>query len=1368
MINKPLFKLHILSLSITLITMQMAAAGVVRDDVDYQLFRDFAENKGRFTVGAINLPIYDLKGNYLGTALREGIPMPDLSSADANSGILAALHAQYVVSVQHNDEHHDAHFGGSNRHPDGHRFTYYITGRNNYPIGLNGLNKDYHFPRLHKLITEIVPSKEVDEEQNTKNYMNSERYASFVRLGSGTQQKRNQESDKDTDVHGAYVYLTGGTPVEIQGTNRGNDWFDANSNVFGNKYSPLVVYGIPGDSGSSIWTFDRQNNEWRHFGVLNFNNSNRRANTGTISRPQWHKSVIAEDNVIFTNSHSAIIYWTIGNQENTSTLSNEEQSVTVNLFDKNLKDGNDSTGYNYQRPTYDHGKTVRFTGQAGKLNLRQNINQGAGALYFDTDFTVISANDSVTWQGAGISVAKDKTVHWKVKNPKNDRLSKIGEGTLIVDGNGSNQGEISVGDGEVILAQTNGYAFNQLGIVSGRPTVRLDADNQINPNNIYFGFRGGRLDVNGHNLNFQRIQNTDDGARIVNHNPNTASTIIITGTPLATVDNLRIADRVVPNQDLYHWKKTTNLSNGRQYDYFLPTNGRTSNHPEYTTNQTSNAHWEYLGDDPEVAKRIAAERKNQRPDLIAYDGYFGESDTSKHNGELNVTFNPDNPKSQLLLSGGTQLNGNLTSNGGTLLLSGRPTPHSYDFLKKSDVIYEDDWLNRTFNATNIIVNNNATLTVGRNVSAVNANLTANNNATFNLGLINNSTTECIRSDYTGVVKCENKTLSDKALASSPELQITGNATLNNDSSLNLGKAHLTGRIQGAGNVSLQADSRWTMTDDSTVKNLDLKDGSRIRLNGTDTKHHTLNVQGDLSGVGTFYLNSNITRGSTDKIIVSGTASGTHTLYVNNTGLEPKPHELELLKVGNKGEQLSVSLGNENGRVDLGTYRYQLFEKENSYVLGVAHRNALSNLINEDAPTTELPTQKGSSVTTEEPPSIEFRNGAGVTAEDAPVAHFKNGTGVTTEDAPVVHFKNGTGVTTEDAPVAHFKNGAGVTAEDASVVHFKNGAGVTAEDAPVAHFKNGAGVTAEDAFVVHFKNGAGVTTEDSPQQSYISRYSNMGLSELSAQVNSLLHINQNIDREIINRNQQDSSVWVQFSKQKSKQESDLYRPYQQSINLTQFGIEQRVGNDITVGSVLSHSSDHSQFDDGIAGKQNLKQINLYTKKMWDNGIFTAIDGSYTSSRTKLNNQLTFKRHIFSLGSILGKEWVLNNVIFKPSIGVRYYHLSKSNYSVNNANIEIEPINMISYQAGFSLSKIIQLGEFKFKPEISSYFVDASLKKLRVNVNQNALQQQFGRYMKNEITSTLQNHNWNISISLGFTKGNEIKNQRFATLKLGYNW
>ena len=43
-------------------------------------------------------------------------------------------------------------------------------------------------------------------------------------------------------------------------------------------------------------------------------------------------------------------------------------------------------------------------------------------------------NNDTTWLGAGIVVNGDKTVHWRVKNPINDRLSKLGTGTLYVDG----------------------------------------------------------------------------------------------------------------------------------------------------------------------------------------------------------------------------------------------------------------------------------------------------------------------------------------------------------------------------------------------------------------------------------------------------------------------------------------------------------------------------------------------------------------------------------------------------------------------------------------------------------------------------------------------------------------------------------------------------------------------------------------------------------------------------------------------------------------------------------------------------------------------------------------------------------------------
>lgn len=42
-----------------------AQASIVRNDVDYQYFRDFAENKGAFRQGASNVNIYNNKGSTL-------------------------------------------------------------------------------------------------------------------------------------------------------------------------------------------------------------------------------------------------------------------------------------------------------------------------------------------------------------------------------------------------------------------------------------------------------------------------------------------------------------------------------------------------------------------------------------------------------------------------------------------------------------------------------------------------------------------------------------------------------------------------------------------------------------------------------------------------------------------------------------------------------------------------------------------------------------------------------------------------------------------------------------------------------------------------------------------------------------------------------------------------------------------------------------------------------------------------------------------------------------------------------------------------------------------------------------------------------
>lgn len=123
--------------------------------------------------------------------------------------------------------------------------------------------------------------------------------------------------------------------------------------------------------------------------------------------------------------------------------------------------------------------------------------------------------------GGGVITDKGTHVLWQVNGVAGDNLHKLGEGTLMVNGTGVNAGGLKVGDGTVILNQqldTDGkvQAFSSVDISSGRPTVVLSDSRQVNPDNISWGYRGGRLDLNGNNLTFTRIQAADYGAIITN------------------------------------------------------------------------------------------------------------------------------------------------------------------------------------------------------------------------------------------------------------------------------------------------------------------------------------------------------------------------------------------------------------------------------------------------------------------------------------------------------------------------------------------------------------------------------------------------------------------------------------------------------------------------------------------------------------------------------------------------------------------------------------------------------------------------------------------------------------------------------------
>ncbi|HFB4664992.1 TPA: S6 family peptidase, partial [Neisseria gonorrhoeae] len=598
-----------------------------------------------------------------------------------------------------------------------------------------------------------------------------------------------------------------------------------------------------------------------------------------------------------------------------------------------------------------NGQNVTFEDN-GTLVLNQNINQGAGGLFFKGDYTVKGANNDITWLGAGIDVADGKKVVWQVKNPNGDRLAKIGKGTLEINGTGVNQGQLKVGDGTVILnqkadADKKVQAFSQVGIVSGRGTLVLNSSNQINPDNLYFGFRGGRLDANGNDLTFEHIRNVDEGARIVNHNTDHASTITLTGKSLITNPNSLSVHSIQNDYDeddySYYYRPRRPIPQGKDlyyknYRYYALKSGGSVNAPMPENGVAENNDWVFMGYTQEEAKKNAMNHKNNQR-ISGFSGFFGEENGKGHNGALNLNFNGKSAQNRFLLTGGANLNGKISVTQGNVLLSGRPTPHARDFVNKSsarkdahfsknnEVVFEDDWINRTFKAAEIAVNQSASFSSGRNVSDITANITATDNAKVNLGYKNGDEV-CVRSDYTGYVTCNTGNLSDKALNSFDATRINGNVNLNQNAALVLGKAALWGKIQGQGNsrVSLNQHSKWHLTGDSQVHNLSLAD-SHIHLNNASdaqsaNKYHTIKIN-HLSGNGHFHYLTDLAKNLGDKVLVKESASGHYQLHVQNKTGEPNQEGLDLFDASSVQDRSRLFVSLANHYVDLGALRYTI-------------------------------------------------------------------------------------------------------------------------------------------------------------------------------------------------------------------------------------------------------------------------------------------------------------------------------------------------------------------------------------------------------------------------------------------------------------
>ena len=1426
--QKTTFKPKFIAAFVALNLSPMVFAGQVYSGVDYQYFRDFAENKGKFTPGAQNIAVVNKKGQSIGTMMQNA-PMMDFSVVSRN-GVAALVGDQYIVSVAHNVGYRNVDFGMEGNNPDQHRFGYNIVKRNNYKNDrTHPYMTDYHNPRLAKFVTEAAPIEMVSNMQGST-YGDLEKYPMRVRIGSGWQFLRD-DNDNGNHIAMAYNYLTAGNTF-MQGWANNGEVSLSGDVRHPNQYGQLPISGSSGDSGSPMFIYDKTAGKWLINGVLRSGHPYQgKENTYQIARKNYLDEIIAGDLLTVFDFIAASYDWTADGNGSGKLTKGSRVVTNTPLANYSLpSSGRDEFfgygGPNPYMPALHHGKNIYFGNmENGTVTLKNNIDQGAGGLTFEGDFVVQPTTDE-TWKGAGVSVSEGSTVTWKVKNPEGDRLSKIGQGTLLVNGKGENLGDISVGDGVVVLNQQadeqgKKQAFNQLGIVSGRPTVKLESADQVTPNNIYFGFRGGRLDLNGHSLTFNRIQNTDEGAQIVNHNKDTAATITIRGN--AQINN------------------------------------------EKNINQSK---------------------------ATAFNGWFGENNATLHNGRLNIDYQPTHTDSVFLLSGGANLNGNITQENGTLVFSGRPTPHAYNHQNRpaligrpqGEVVIDDDWLSRTFKAEKYIINGGSAV-VSRNVSAINGDWQLSNNANAILGVTDKQANFiCARSDWTGLTKCANQTLSDKVFASIERSKINGNFTLNDNAKLSvLGLADVTGnvalqgqsqyrlahnatqtgtlvlnnqtvatvenatlagdatlsdqaklnfvnarfdhQIQGSKDtlVSLSDNANWTLPSSTTIGNLTLNN-SQITLNpdfATQTNNQTFNqltVLGDLSGNGTFNYRTYLQENKGDHVAVHGLATGNFVLNVRNTGAEPQTlQQLSLLTLKNTAQTDNVNVALANGTVDVGTYRYELKNDNHDYRLynprkeqelvdqarlaeekrkaDEAARLAEEKRKAEEAQIAEAKAKAEELRLAEEQQKEELRlaEEKRKAEEAARLAEEKRKADEAARLAEekrkaeeAIRLAEEKRKAEEAARLAEEKRKAEEAARLAEEKRKADEVARLAEEkrkaeeaARLAEEKRKADEAArlaeekrkaeEQARLDAQRKALEQESAVKKQKELISRYANSALSELSASVNSALLAQDELNKHLVSEN--NTNVWANTLYSSRHYDADEFRAYQQKARLTQVGV-QHIDTNHRLGLLFSHSRVSNAFDDNISSKGRLNMLSAFAKYDFENGLNLSADAGYGLSAGEIRGEsqnAKIKRRIATIGMGLGYQLNLDKLAIRPHVGIHRYYISADSYTYAGVNVHSPKMSFNAYHAGVTVDYAFMPWEgVTIRPALTLNYVDASDSQVAVQVNQSQLTQRFDRYWQQEIGVTTDFASWQIATYAGKSRGKQLDKQYHIGLKVGYRW
>ncbi|QIM62285.1 hypothetical protein A1D29_02640 [Pasteurellaceae bacterium Orientalotternb1] len=516
---------------------------------------------------------------------------------------------------------------------------------------------------------------------------------------------------------------------------------------------------------------------------------------------------------------------------------------------------------------------------------------------------------------------------------------------------------------------------------------------------------------------------------------------------------------------------------------------------------------------------------------------------------------------------------------------------------------------------------------------------------------------------------------------------------------------------------LNEKAHWVMSEDSTLGNVEMTEGSMITLNPSYAKtnsrqassnYNTLTITNNLTGNGQFNFLTHLENWIGDKVIVNGLASGNFKLAVANTGNEPTSvNQLSLLSL-NHADQVNANVNIElfkSSNVDFGAYRYQLLNEHYNY--------RLYNPLKEQ----ELAEEKARQ------------------AEEARLALEK-------QKAEEEKARQA-----EEARLALEKQKA--EEEKARQVEEAHRLAIEKQNAEEQRVRQAESLK--------------------KQAELISRYSNIALSDLSAQVSSLLTARHSLNQRLFDK-ANTLIVWTNVENQKNTHSSNHYRAYHQQHQLAEIGIQTALHYNADLGVVLSHSKTKLNFDNEGSGNNLGYHFTTFATKTFDRGFVAQAEFGIGKLNSKLNvdNQnADVSRNSVNAGIYLGYNWDIGLKV-QPSIGLRYLRLQGAEYRLNNANVMIEPLHLLAYQAGLKLEKTWSLGNLALTPSLASYYVDTANKTHSVKVNNAKLTQQFGNNFSHELALATQWNHWEMALKAGLNTGNELHRQRYWGVNLGYHW